>query len=107
MCRVLNRHNIIHDDTMDTNPEKTVIHRKFETDEENPSSQVAEVIAELENAETTELGPIWDCIDGVLDNLFSNPPDPQAQMVIKFSYEGYRISVSQDGNAEFMKVEQE
>jgi len=48
---------------------------------------------------------MWACTDGVLDHLFSNPPSAEAQMEVTFSYEGYRITIEQDGTAEFVRVE--
>jgi len=81
-----------------------IIHRELETEGKNPGAQVAEIIAGIEEKEPTELTAIYDCIDGVLDNLFSNPPSPEAQMEIEFSYETYRVTVEQNGNAKFVKT---
>lgn len=53
----------------------------------------------------TELSTMYDCVDGILDDLFSDPPSPSAKMMIEFSYEGYRITVEQDGLVEFVRTE--
>jgi len=47
---------------------------------------------------------MYDCIDGMLDELFSNPPAPESQMEVEFSYETYRITVEQNGAAKFVKT---
>lgn len=59
----------------------------------------------LERVDSTELPTIYDCVDGMLDELFSNPPAPEAQMEVTFSYHRYRITVEQNGNAKFVKTE--
>ena len=66
--------------------------------------QVTEIVAELEGTEVDELFPIYEQLDDVLDNIFSEPPSPEAQLVITFSYEGYRITIEQDGHGKFVKT---
>ena len=89
---------------MSNDPESEIIHRDFNTDVENPATQVVEAVAEIEGTDQTELTPIWSCVDSVLANLFSNPPSPEAQMEIDVSYEEYRITVGQNGTATFVKI---
>lgn len=84
--------------------ERKVVHREFDTDAESPATQIVETIAEIEATEMTELSAIWCCVDGMLDDLFSDPPVPEAQMEIEFSYEGYRITIEQNGNAAFVEI---
>lgn len=81
-----------------------IVHRKLNVDRENPSIAVVEVIADLKRKETDELSPIYDCVDGMLSELYSTPPSPEAQMAVEFTYGGYRITVEQDGTAEFIRV---
>lgn len=85
---------------MTKDPEEEIIHRNLDTDTDNPAAQVADSVAEIEDRDLTDLPPIYGCLDGILDNLFSNPPDPEAQLEIEFSYETYRIRVGQDGKTE-------
>ena len=66
--------------------------------------QVAEIVAELEGVGVNEMYPIYDQMDDVLDNIFSEPPSPAAQLQLTFSYEGYRITIEQDGHAKFVKA---
>lgn len=86
-------------------PEKTVIHTELTpTEDGDPQVTVAEVVAELEGKNTTELTPVYDAIDHFVSNLFSSPPPAAAQAEIEFTYEGYRITIHQDGMATFRKI---
>jgi hypothetical protein len=40
----------------------------------------------------------------MLDVVFENPPAPEAQVEVTFSYEGYRITVEQNGRARFVQA---
>lgn len=80
-----------------------VVYRTFDVEEADPNVSVARTVAELEDVDTGELTPLYDCIDHVLEHLFSNPPVPAAETEVTFSYEGYRITVEQDGSAVFRK----
>lgn len=62
------------------------------------------IVADIEGKDVNELATTDGCIDHVLDHVFSNPPAPEAQVEISFNYEGYRITVEQNGRAEFVKV---
>lgn len=81
-----------------------VIRRKLDTEGETPTVQIVEIVADLEQTNQSELPPMYNCIDGVLKNLFSDPPAPEAQMTIEFSYKTYRITVEQGGTATFVKT---
>lgn len=76
----------------------------FDIDTENPEVNVAEATAQLENKEMSELPPLYETIDHLIEHLFSDPPEPDAQVQVEFTYEGYRISLDQDGQATFMKI---
>lgn len=82
-----------------------IVHRTLSTDCEEPAVAVAEAVADLEDSEPDELPTTYDCIDGMLDELYADPPSPEAQMQVSFTYAGYRITVEQDGNAKFVAVE--
>lgn len=86
-------------------PEETVTHTEFTTtDDGDPQVTVAKVVAELEEKQTSELTPVYDAIDHFVSNLFSDPPPATAQAQIEFTYEGYRITIHQDGMATFRKI---
>ncbi|WP_435344846.1 HalOD1 output domain-containing protein [Haloarchaeobius sp. HRN-SO-5] len=89
---------------MNENPDDEVVRRQLEQDGESPSDQIATIVAELEAKETTQLRTMYDTLDGVIDNIFADPPSPDAQLRIEFTYEGYRITVEQSGAATFEKT---
>lgn len=82
-----------------------IVHRHLATDRENPAVEVAEAVADIKGVDEAELTPTWTCIDDILDNLFSDPPAPEAQAQITFTYEGFRVTVEQDGSAKFVEVD--
>lgn len=89
---------------MESNPESEIVHRDLDTNGENPGEQVAEAIAAVEGKEMTDLTQMYDRVDGILDNLFSDPPSLEAQMQVTFTYESYRITIEQDGNVKLVKT---
>ena len=81
-----------------------IVHRELDADRASPAIQVAEIVADLEGKGPTEVTTIWDCIDDVLTRVFSDPPSPEAQVEVTFSYEGYRVTVEQNGVATFVQT---
>lgn len=81
-----------------------IVRRELDTDADNPAVEVARAVADLEDTEATDLSNMYDCVDSVLDELFSTPPADEARMAISFSYANYRITVEQDGLAEFVRT---
>ncbi|MFC7143006.1 HalOD1 output domain-containing protein [Halosimplex aquaticum] len=93
-------------DSMDEAPDSaSIVHRQFDTDQDDPATAVAEAVADLEGCESTDLATMYEHVDHVIDHLFSNPPSPEAQIQVEFSYEGYRIAIDQDGAARFVRVD--
>jgi len=90
---------------MDENPDHEIIERELDTEVDEPSFEVLRAIKEIEETEMDELPTIYNCVDGVLSHLFSNPPSPEAQMEVEFSYTTYRITIQQNGTAKFIKTE--
>lgn len=84
--------------------QEEIIHRSLDTDGDNPAIQIVELIAEIEDRDMLELENMYECADGMLDNLFSDPPVAEAQMQVVFSYEGYRITIEQNGNVKLVKT---
>ena len=78
----------------------------FDPTEKQPNVDVTETVAELEGTESDQLSPLYECIDHVIDNIFSNPPEPEADVEVSFTYEGYRVIVSQDGDATFRPADE-
>ena len=71
--------------------------RELDTTQDAPATQIVEVVADLEDCSVLDLSPIYDCLDGMIADLFSSPPPADAEAELEFTYQGYRIHVSQDG----------
>lgn len=84
--------------------EGSLVHRGLDTDRNEPSSEVAEIIADLEEEEVNDLPPIYNTVDHLLTHLFDNPPSPDSQVEIQFHYVGYQITVHHKGSATFLKI---
>lgn len=80
-------------------------HRELDTEAESPAIAVAMAVVDIEDTEATDLPSMYDCVDGIFDELFSTPPAAEAVMEISFNDANYRITVEQDGTAEFVKTE--
>lgn len=87
---------------MTEDTERKIITRELDTDIEEPALQIAEIVAEVEEKDVSEMKTMYDVTDHIVDELFSRPPGPEAQFDISFSYEGYRISVNQNGALELV-----
>lgn len=74
---------------------------QFDADIAEPGLAIAEAVAEIEGREPTDLAAIYGCIDHVVDHIYSDPPAPEANVEVSFDYEGYRVTVRQDGEATF------
>lgn len=88
----------------DNTQEEEIIHRTLDTDGDNPAIQIVELVAEIEDRDMLDLANMYDCADGILDHLFSDPPASEAQMQVMFSYEGYRITIEQNGAVKLVKT---
>lgn len=73
----------------------------LDTTQESPEIRLVEIVADLESVPETELDPIYNSIDDVVDALFSSPPSGTADAELEFTYQGYRIHVEQDGTTVF------
>lgn len=83
--------------------EANVHHRSiFEDPDEDPTAELVTVVAELKGVEQDELDPLYSWADSLISDLYSEPPPPKAQALIEFTYEGYRITLYQDGQAVLM-----
>lgn len=81
-----------------------IIHRSLDTEGDNPGVQLVELIADIEDRDMLDLPNMYECADGMLDNLFSDPPAVEAQMQVVFSYTGYRITIEQTGTVKLVKT---
>jgi hypothetical protein len=88
----------------DADSERRIRHRKVTPDAEEANQSLLRLIANLENCDVTDLPPLYEQIDHLVEHLFGSPPPPEAQAEIEFSYHGYRIQLDQSGNVSFMKL---
>ena len=80
-----------------------VHHRSlFENTDEDPASELVSIVAELKGVEGIELDPLYAWADSLISDLYSSPPPADAQAIVKFTYEDYRITLHQDGHAVLM-----
>lgn len=89
---------------MTGDPEKEIIHRELETETESPVAEVVETVAEIEGKQPNELPSAYNCIDDMLEEMYSTPPSSEAQVEVTFTYTNYRITVEQNGNATLVKI---
>lgn len=89
---------------MSDSNETEIVHRTLDTERIEPAEQVAEIIASLDNRKIEDVTTAYEQIDHVLTHIFSNPPDPDAQIEVTFTYDGYRVTVEQNGTARFVEV---
>ncbi len=61
-----------------------IVHRELDTSREEPAAAIAEVVADLKGTPVKELPTVYYCIDGMLSNLYSNPPASEAQMTVEY-----------------------
>ena len=59
---------------MVSDPDSAIIRRELDTNTDNPAVEVANAVADIEDTDATKLSNMYDCVDGMLDELFSTPP---------------------------------
>jgi len=91
-------------DTADIGGDETHIYQRsiFKDVDESPSAELIGIVAELKGVEQNELAPLYSWVDSLISDLYSSPPPAEAQAVVEFTYEGYRITLYQDGHAVLM-----
>lgn len=89
---------------MSDDPSAEIHERQVEPVEDEANYRVLETIADVEGVDVTELPPMYERLDHMLDELFSEPPSPEAQVEITFSYYGYRVTADQEGSITLRKL---
>lgn len=95
------------DGTTDDGGEPKIFHRQVASEAEEANERLLRLIANLENCDVTDLPPLYDQIDHMVEHLFTEPPPADAQVELKFTYHGYRIELDQSGDVTLMKVGEE
>lgn len=90
----------------DTEDEAEMAATRWEIDvnQRNPEVDIVEIVSDLEGQEAEFLPPMYDTIDSLIGQFFSDPPPAEAQSMIQFTYHDYRIDIQQSGIVTFMKV---
>lgn len=80
-----------------------VYHRSiFENPDEDPVTELVTIIADLKGIEHDRMDPLYSWADSMISSLYSSPPPAEAQGIVEFTYEGFRITLYQDGHAVIM-----
>ena len=89
----------------DGEPREQILEYEVEPAEDHANYLVLEAVADAESVDVVDLPPMYERIDHVLDELFGEPPAPEAQVEIAFSYHGYRITIDQSGSVRLKKLD--
>ncbi|WP_227134539.1 HalOD1 output domain-containing protein [Halorubellus salinus] len=81
-----------------------IVHRELDVDGREPATQIAEHVASLSECEVESLESTWDTFGHVIDTIFEDPPSADAHVQVTVTYEGYRITIEQNGHAKFVPV---
>lgn len=74
------------------------LHRTIEPDADVADMELVELVADLNDVDQDELPPLYNCIDGMVERLFGDPPPTDATVELAFRYAGYWIKLDQAGN---------
>ena len=85
-------------------PEADITHRTISIDPKEGEYEFLELIAENEGCDVTDLPPMHPRINDIIAEVFSDPPSPDSQLQVQFSYHGYRVDLDQAGNISLMKI---
>lgn len=81
-----------------------IYHRNILEENVHPEPGLMNTVATLKDVEPHELDSLYEGIDGLVEHFFSNPPPEQARAELTFSFEGYRITLYQGGDAIFQRL---
>lgn len=84
--------------------EPQVIKTTIDTDPTTAEYAFLEVIAEVEGVEMDHLPSLYDQVDHLIERLFKQPPAPEAQVELSFSYAGHRVRLTQGGQLTVLNV---
>ncbi|MFC7018096.1 MULTISPECIES: HalOD1 output domain-containing protein [Haloarcula] len=71
--------------------------RRFDWSAVDPSTAVAELLADAADCEPDEIGPLYDTVDSdALDSLVRHG-ESAADCTVTFPHDGFEVSVSGDG----------
>jgi len=82
----------------------SIIKKQIQPAADTAEFDFLEIIAEMEEKEMDELPPLYTELDDFITRLFQNPPSPESQVALSFSYAGYRVTITQQGKIELIPV---
>lgn len=78
----------------------------FDPDEVDPTTAIANHLAEVKRCDPLELTPIYGTVDtDALDSVLR--PDAETLVTVSFTHDGFAISVGSDGRLEIRPPESE
>lgn len=81
-----------------------IVHTTIEPDSNTSEYAFLQLIADAEGVEIEALPSLYGEVDHFLETLFCDPPSKKAQMELRFSYYGYRVTVDQTGHVTLVRV---
>ena len=95
------------DDQADVTDSGTgTVYAEIAPDPSTAEFDLLELIADLEGKDIEEVPSLYTEIDHFVEMLFEVPPSSAAQMEIRLSYSGYRITVAQSGQVKLVPVKE-
>jgi|AntRauTorcE11898_2_1112593.scaffolds.fasta_scaffold23260_1 hypothetical protein len=94
------------DASVDTDGGTDTVYAEIASDSSTAEYDLLEIIADLEGREIEELPSLYTEVGHFVETLFEVPPSPAAQMEIRFSYAGYRITIAQSGTVKLVPVKE-
>lgn len=83
-----------------------VVRDHITPDADTAEYDLLEIIATLEGKDIEELPSLYTQVNHFVESLFEDPPSPESQMEIRFSYAGYRITITQSGDVKLVPVKE-
>lgn len=93
--------------TKDSQSTSRTYHRNLKKSDTDPEVALIHALAEIKGVDETELTQLYFCINNMIEDLFRSPPPPEATAQLMFSYEGYHITIYQDGHTVFQRLGEE
>jgi hypothetical protein len=90
----------------DTDGGTDIVYDTIAPIESTAEYDLLELVADLEGVEIDELPSLYTQVGHFVETLFENPPSPESQMEITFSFAGYRITVMQNGDVKLVPVKE-
>jgi hypothetical protein len=84
--------------------DRNIVRTEIDPDSATAEYDLLEIVAELEATDIEELPEFYGRVGHFVELIFKEPPAPEAQMNLEFSYAGYRITINQRGEVTLMNV---